>query len=167
MYATFITDFFTVVILMVALYLVWKERSRFYSLSPFLPAVFFLIVSHLIDMLIEHPTFRLSEYFHFPAGYLEVVLGTSGNVADTLSFTLLIYGFIKVIKFKEAKEKHIQELEQMLPLCSNCKKYRTEEGQWMPIERYLVISGAPTVTHGICPECYEKLYGEVPSKNRH
>jgi len=167
MYATLITDFVTVIVLMVALYLLWKERSRFYSLSPFLPAVIFLIISHVIDMLIEHPTFRLSEYLHFPAGYLEVILGTSGNIADTLSFTLLIYGFIKIAKFEKAKEAHIEELEKMLPLCSNCKKYRTEKGEWLPIERYLAISGAPTVTHGICPECYEKLYGDTLNKNRH
>jgi len=117
-------------------------------------------------MLIEHPTFRLSEYFHFPAGYLEVLLGTLGNIADTLSFSLLIYGFINVVKFKRAEEKRIDELEQMLPLCSNCKKYRTEDGQWLPIERYLAVSGAPMVTHGICPECAQKLYGGVINKNR-
>jgi hypothetical protein len=167
MYATFITDFVTVTVLTVALYLLWKERARFYSLSPFLPAVVFLIISHTIDMLIEHPTFRVSEYFHFPAGYLEVILGTSGNVADTLSFALLIYGFIKVIEFKQAEEKHIEELEKMLPLCSSCKKYRTEEGRWLPIEQYLINSGAPTLTHGICPECYEKLYGYIPNSNGH
>jgi hypothetical protein len=167
MYATFLTDFVTVIVLTVALFLLWKERSRFYSLTPFLPAVIFLIISHIIDMLIEHPTFRLSEYFHFRAGHLEIILATFGNVADTSSFTLLIYGFIKVIKFKQAEEKHIEELEQMLPLCSNCKKYRTEEGKWLPIEQYLVISGAPRLTHGICPECSEKLYGDILDKNRH
>ena len=55
-------------------------------------------------------------------------------------------------------------LEQLLPLCANCKKYRTADGQWLPIEKYLVDSGAPTLTHGICPDCAEKLYGYVPNK---
>jgi len=166
MYATFITDFVTVIVLMVALYLLWKERSHFYSLRPFLPAVVFLIISHVIDMLIEHPTFRLSESFHLPAGYLEILLGTLGNIADTLSFSLLIYGFINVVKFKKAEEKRIDELERLLPLCSNCKKYQTEAGEWLPIERYLAVSGAPKITHGICPECAEKLYGDILKKNK-
>ncbi|MFZ1080693.1 MAG: hypothetical protein WAO19_02065 [Candidatus Kryptoniota bacterium] len=166
MYATFITDFITVIVLAVALFVVWRERSRFYSLAPFIPSVVFLIISHIIDMLIEHPTFRLSEYFHFPAGHSETILATVGNVTDTLSFALLIYGFMKVIKFKHVSDKHIQELEQMLPLCSNCKKYRTGEGQWLPIEQYLVSFGAHGLTHGICPECAEKLYGDRFFKNR-
>jgi hypothetical protein len=166
MYATFITDFISVIVLTGAFYLLWKERSRFYSMRPFLPAIIFLIISHIFDMLSEHPDIRLSDYFHLPVGSLEIILATSGNIAETLSFALLIYGFVKVIKHEQDEEKHIRALEQMLPICSNCKKYRTEEGEWLPIEKYLILSGAPRLTHGICPECIEKLYGNTFDKNR-
>jgi hypothetical protein len=150
---------------MFAFYLLWKERLRFYSLSPFLPAIVLLVISHVFDMLVEHPSIRLSEYFHFPIGSLELILATLGNIFDTISFTLLIYGFIKIIKHKQTEEQRIQSLEQLLPLCANCKKYRTADGQWLPIEKYLIDSGSPAITHGICPECFEKLYGHI-SKNK-
>jgi len=117
-------------------------------------------------MLIEYPSIRMSDYFHLPIGSLETILATAGNIADTIGITFLIYGFIKIIKYSQTKEKHIQELEQMLPLCANCKKFRTEDGKWLPIEKYLIDSGAPAITHGICPECSEKLYGIIPNKNR-
>jgi hypothetical protein len=164
MYTVFLIDFISVILLTGAFYLIWRERSRFYSLRPFLPVIVFLIISHIFDMLVEHPSIRLSEYFHMPLGSLELILATLGNIFDTISFTLLIYGFMKVIKYKKVQEKQIQELEKMLPLCANCKKYRTEDGQWLPIEKYLIDSGAPQVTHGICPECVEKLYGYVSNK---
>jgi hypothetical protein len=160
MYAIFITDLISVIVLTGSIYLLWKERKRLYSLSPFLPAIVFLLISHSFDMLMEHPSIRLSDYFHVPVDSLEVILATSGNIAETLSFTLLIYGFVKVIRHEQSEEKRIRELEHLLPLCSNCKKYRTGEGRWLPIEQYLLISGAPRVTHGICPECFEKLYGK-------
>jgi hypothetical protein len=113
-------------------------------------------------MLVEHPIIRLSDYFGMPVGSFELILATLGNISNTAGITFLIYGFIKIIKYSQTKEKHIQELEQMLPLCANCKKYRTEDGKWLPIEKYLIDSGAPTITHGICPECSEKLYGIIP-----
>jgi hypothetical protein len=165
MYAIFILDFISLIVLAIGLYIVWKERMRFYSLRPFLPAIIFLVISRICDIMVEHPSIRLSDYLHLPASSLDLILSTSGNIFDTISFSLLIYGFIKIIKYRQAEEKHIQTLEQLLPLCANCKKYRTGDGQWLPIEKYLLDSGSPAITHGICPECSEKLYGNI-SKNK-
>ena len=166
MLTIFIIDFISVVFLAGAFYLVWKERIHFYSLRPLLPAIVFLAIGHICDMLVEHPSLRLSDYFGLPSGSFELVVATFGNIADTVGITFLIYGFIKIVKHEQVEEKRIQELEQMLPLCSNCKKYRTEDGQWLPIEKYLIESGAPKLTHGICPECSEKLYGNILRKKR-
>jgi hypothetical protein len=159
MYAVFISDFISAIILVIALNVIWKERNRFYSLRPFLPAIIFLVISRTCDILVEHPSIRLSDYFHFPTGSLELIISIAGNIFDTISFSLLIYGFIKVIRYKKADEKRIQSLEQLLPLCSNCKKYRTGDGNWLPIEKYLIDSGSPRITHGICPDCSKELYG--------
>jgi hypothetical protein len=166
MYAVFIIDFISALLLTYAFYLLWKERLHFYSLKPLLPAVALLVLSHICDMLVEHPSIRLSDYFGMPIGSFELILATAGNIADAVGFTFLIFGFIKIMKHEQIKEKHIQELEKMLPLCANCKNYRTEDDQWLPIEKYLKDSGAPTVTHGICPECAEKLYGYIPNNNK-
>ena len=165
MYIVFILDFISAIVLIIALYVIWRERKRFYSLRPFIPAIVFLVISRICDILLEHPSIRLSEYFHYPPGSLELVLSITGNIFDTISFSFIIYGFIKVIKFKQADKERIQSLEQLLPLCSNCKKYRTGDGKWLPIEKYLMDSGAPAITHGICPECSEELYGYTP-KNK-
>ena len=159
MSAVFILDFISAAILIIALYVIWTERKRFFSLAPFFPAIAFLVISRVCDILVEHPGIHLSEYFHRPEGSIELMLSIAGNVFDTISFSLLIYGFLKVIKYKKADEKRIQSLERLLPLCANCKKYRTAEGQWLPIEKYLIDSGSPAITHGICPECSKELYG--------
>jgi hypothetical protein len=164
MYTLFIIDFISTILLIGALYVLWKERLRFYSLKPLIPAVAFLAIGRICDMLAEHPDIRLSEYFGMSLGSLEPNILLVGNFADTLGIIFLVYGFIKIIKHEQIEEKRIQELEQMLPICSNCKKYRTEDGQWLPIEKYLIDSGAPKLTHGICPECHEKLYGNILKK---
>jgi hypothetical protein len=164
MYTLFIIDFISSILLIGAFYILWKERLHFYSLKPLIPAVVLLGIGRICDMLIEHPSIRLSEYFGMSLGSLELIVSIFGSIADTLGIVFLVYGFIKIIKFEHAKEKHIQDLEKMLPLCANCKKYRTEDGQWLPIEKYLIDSGAPELTHGICPECYQKIYGNLLKK---
>jgi len=80
----------------------------------------------------------------------------TGNICDVVGILFLIYGFLKTIEFQKKEAKRIQDLETLLPLCAWCKKFRTEHGEWKPIEVYLHDSGAPTITHGICPECAAK-----------
>lgn len=166
MYAVLILDIVTFIILSLAAYVVWKEKTRFQSLRTFIPALIILVISRLCDILIEHPNFPLSRIFRLPEGTIELVLTTLGNVLDVISFTLIIYGFVKIIEFSKASEQHIQNLEYLLPLCAHCKMYRSEEGTWHPIEKYLAESGTPNMTHGICPDCLAKYYGSTSSITR-
>ena len=119
MYATFIIDSISAILLMSTFYLLWSEKLRFYSLRPLLPAIVLLVVSHMCDMLVEHPSIRLSEYVGMPIGSFESIIDVIGNSADAVGISFLIFGFMKIIKNEQAEERHIQELEQMLPLCAN------------------------------------------------
>ena len=47
-----------------------------------------------------------------------------------------------------------------IPICSNCKKIRDEEGVWSTIDRYIMDYTEHELSHGICPECKETLYGD-------
>jgi hypothetical protein len=163
---TFITDFLSIVLLAGAFFLLWKERLNFFSWRPFLPAIIFLAAGHICDILGEHASVLLSDALGISHSVFETATAIGGNVADNMGIAFLIYGFVKIIKYEREKEKQIQELEQLLPLCSSCKKYRTIDGEWLPIEKYLIDNGAPTLTHGICPECSHKLYGDLLGTKR-
>lgn len=81
-------------------------------------------------------------------------------VATVLGFVILdrrIAAQIRVFMLEERVEK----LETMLPMCAECKKTRDEEGEWKSIEKYLHEQEGKQVSHAICPECSERLYGEV------
>jgi len=54
----------------------------------------------------------------------------------------------------------IEVLDGLLPICSSCKKIRDEEGQWHQVESYIRDRSRAEFSHGICPECAQKLYGE-------
>lgn len=62
---------------------------------------------------------------------------------------------------------HIKTLEGILPICSHCKKIRTEgadpekqEG-WVQIESYMTEKTDAKFSHSICPECIKKFYSNI------
>ncbi|OGW44199.1 MAG: hypothetical protein A2X57_10370 [Nitrospirae bacterium GWD2_57_8] len=66
------------------------------------------------------------------------------------------------------REKMIAELQQalsdvrklsgMLPICMSCKKIRDDKGYWNQIEEYISEHTETEFSHGLCPECAQKLY---------
>jgi GAF domain-containing protein len=55
----------------------------------------------------------------------------------------------------DRRDRLIDDLSKIYPICSYCKKVREESGDWVAVEKYVQdISGAKP-SHGICPKCYE------------
>ena len=54
----------------------------------------------------------------------------------------------------------IQDLREIVPICSCCKKVRDEKGFWQHVEHYLEKHTSAQCSHGLCDECAEKLYGK-------
>lgn len=53
-------------------------------------------------------------------------------------------------------EREVKQLEGLLPICAYCKQIRDEKDHWRPIERYLSERTESRLSHGICPDCFEK-----------
>lgn len=51
----------------------------------------------------------------------------------------------------------VTQLEGLLRLCSYCKRVRTEEDSWHQLERYIAERSDTQFSHGICPECLERV----------
>jgi DNA-binding response OmpR family regulator len=58
----------------------------------------------------------------------------------------------------EAALAKVKLLSGMLPICANCKKIRDDEGYWHQVEIYIHQHSEADFSHGICPECKQKLY---------
>lgn len=66
---------------------------------------------------------------------------------------------LKNIELQEALDK-VKQLSGLLPICSNCKKIRDDDGYWHDVAAYIHDHSEADFTHSICPSCYEKLYPE-------
>jgi DNA-binding NarL/FixJ family response regulator len=60
-------------------------------------------------------------------------------------------------KLQEALNK-VKILSGLLPICASCKKIRDDDGYWQQIETYIAEHSDLEFTHGLCPDCFKKLY---------
>lgn len=52
-------------------------------------------------------------------------------------------------------------LRGLLPICSSCKKIRDDQGYWTQVEQFVSERTEARFTHGVCPDCMRKLYGNL------
>ncbi len=89
-----------------------------------------------------------------------------------LSFFFIIFIVIYFLErkkyIKELEEKNeklekanheIKTLQGIIPICSICKKIRTDEGYWQSVENYITNHSEALFSHSICPDCAKKYYG--------
>ena len=71
----------------------------------------------------------------------------------------------RVTELEEALA-HVQRLQGLLPICSYCKKVRNEANYWEQVDSYLTTHSDLELTHGICPQCSEKMMKELTNRRR-
>jgi phosphoserine phosphatase RsbU/P len=52
-------------------------------------------------------------------------------------------------------QDEVKQLEGLLPICSYCKKIRSDDDSWQAIEIYISKQTDAEFSHGVCPECLE------------
>lgn len=67
----------------------------------------------------------------------------------------------RLIKELTTALSDVKQLSGMLPICSNCKKIRDDEGYWQNVESYIGAHSEALFSHGICPDCIKKLYPDM------
>jgi phosphoserine phosphatase RsbU/P len=56
---------------------------------------------------------------------------------------------------------NIKRLSGLLPICSYCKRIRSDENYWEQVESYITDHTDAQFSHGICPTCFEKVSAEL------
>jgi AmiR/NasT family two-component response regulator len=72
----------------------------------------------------------------------------------------------------QARNEELQEalaqvkiLSGLLPICSNCKKIRDDQGYWQQVEIYISEHSEAEFSHGLCPDCIQTLYPDSYEKS--
>lgn len=57
----------------------------------------------------------------------------------------------------------IKTLSGLIPICSQCKKIRKDDGYWQRLEEYIHEHSDAEFTHGLCPSCEDTIYSPYMS----
>jgi hypothetical protein len=137
----------------------------------------------IFGYFVFHPLIHIISVFHFSGGHSEATNLVS-EILQAFSVSMLPWGIAFMIlnafiglfwgKIRQAdaeKSKVIADLQEalakvktlsgFLPICASCKKIRDDKGYWNQIEAYISEHSAVEFSHGICPECVEKLYPDI------
>lgn len=60
----------------------------------------------------------------------------------------------------------VKQLVGMIPICSYCHKIRDEKQIWNQMEKYISEHSEAKFTHGVCPDCFDKLTKELKSETQ-
>lgn len=71
------------------------------------------------------------------------------------------------IREREKALEDIRILHGLLPICASCKKIRDDQDHWTQLEWYIKTHSEAEFSHGICPECANKLYPEYFKEKPH
>lgn len=51
----------------------------------------------------------------------------------------------------------VKQLQGLLPICCYCKKVRDDKNYWHQVENYVARHVEVRFSHGVCPDCIERL----------
>ncbi len=81
-----------------------------------------------------------------------MVAGRTRELQETLSEQERL-----ALELREALSQG-RALRGLLPICTSCKKIRNDKGYWEQMEMYISERSEADFTHGICPECAQRIY---------
>jgi len=83
------------------------------------------------------------------------------SVMRALEMRKLAKALCTALKEKRDAEKEVQTLKEFLPMCAWCRKVRDDESFWHHLEHYLASHADIQVSHGVCPDCAEKMQSDI------
>ena len=129
-----------------------------------------LILCILYFAMPDRPARQLAAPLGLSAGLiaLRMTMLTGGGIdvgGDVLTIVALnalgILTVFRRVRLEAATSDVVGELKTLrgiIPICSHCRKLRSEVGDWQLIERYFQDRSEALFSHGICPDCLKEHY---------
>lgn len=93
-------------------------------------------------------------------GHRHYISNWQEGVLETL---IVVTAAIPVMFFTKRLVSRLHHLEKFLRICSWCRNIEFD-GKWIPLEEFISQKFKTETTHGMCPNCAEKMKADL--KNR-
>lgn len=118
-----------------------------------------------IFMAVAVTVLTILGYFTSPPGgeLWKVLLNRFLAIFAIWTTAILAVQRTKLLEQRNNAIVELKVLEGLLPICASCKKIRDDEGNWNQMEVYIRDHSEAEFSHGICPDCKDKLYPQLKS----
>jgi hypothetical protein len=86
------------------------------------------------------------------------------HIADTAIRIAVLLTLVYLVAHLQAAQRQVRVLSGILPICSFCKRIRDQDGNWQQMEAYIATRSEAEFSHGLCPECAAREYGQYLGK---
>ncbi|HEQ71545.1 MAG TPA: hypothetical protein ENN69_03570 [Spirochaetia bacterium] len=149
---------------LISLLVLFRKRDRFDR------TVFYFLCASLVLTIFSEMAFTL---------YREVfdILNFVGHILKIVAVYLIYRAVFEIgirkpfnLVFKDLKAREeqlthavakVKTLSGLLPICASCKRIRDDSGYWSQVEDYITNHAEVEFSHGLCPDCFRKLAGEI------
>ncbi len=114
-----------------------------------------------VSLAVLLPAIRI--VFHY---YWETPMPGYTEAINLIIRIAILWGMAYLVDRTATLTREIRMLRGILPICSNCKKIRAEDGSWKQFEAYILEHSEAKFTHGLCSGCAEKLYPQFFREQR-
>lgn len=70
------------------------------------------------------------------------------------------------LRHLEEAMARVNQLQGLLPICCYCKKVRDDQNYWHQVENYVARHVEVRFSHGVCPDCIERLRKDLALPDR-
>ena len=117
-------------------------------------AVFWTLNSAIMSQVLHSGTF-LEQFFQPDTHHLWM----------RVPVVLLSVPIVSLIVWLTKSVAEAKMLRGLIPICAWCgKKIRDDKGNWKRVEEYISERSTAEFTHGMCPDCYDKVLAQEDNK---
>jgi len=126
-------------------------KMEFFMLHPAFEAMFMLMGTWVK---------RISSYERHIEELIKKSVQFGSSTPETELLSQLMFQLIKSNRLAAERLSDIHALRGLLPICMHCKKIYESQDTWTGLETYIEQHSHAQFTHGLCPVCAVKYYGE-------
>lgn len=113
---------------------------------------------------VEMENGRLSEIRDEEISRIRIAAEVESSLKEREIITLKNTELLKTNNQLRDALAQVKTLSGMLPICAFCKRIRDDDGYWQQIESYISRYSSAQFSHGLCADCMEKLYPDLPDE---
>lgn len=138
-----------------------RSSRRVFLVGVLAPVAFWLLDSGIDSYLFEGgrfvdalwPDAPVELYMRSLACFLMIAFGA---FAANMVVRIERLAAVQMATQSALDDALMQVIRGYLPICAWCKKIRSDDDAWQPLEAYVADRSGAQISHGICPQCEEE-----------